>query len=42
LQEIVYIGDHIFTDVNVAKAYMKWRTVLIVRELEDEVLAMER
>jgi hypothetical protein len=30
-------GDHIFTDVNVAKGYMRWRTALIVRELEDEV-----
>lgn len=41
-EDICYVGDHIFTDVNVAKGHMRWKTVLIVRELEDEVVAMER
>ena len=40
--DIMYIGDHIFTDVNVAKLYMRWRTALIVREVEEEVVAMDR
>jgi HAD superfamily 5'-nucleotidase-like hydrolase len=40
--DIMYIGDHIFTDVNLAKAYMRWRTALIVREIEEEVVAMDR
>jgi len=39
--DIMYIGDHIFTDVNLAKAYMRWRTALIVREIEEEVVAMD-
>jgi hypothetical protein len=38
----MFVGDHILTDVNVAKATLQWRTVLIMRELEDEVLAMEK
>ena len=36
-EEVAYIGDHIFTDVNVAKCVCKWKTVLVVRELEEEV-----
>eukprot|EP00291_Cryptomonas_curvata_P028460 CAMPEP_0172206706 /NCGR_PEP_ID=MMETSP1050-20130122/33378_1 /TAXON_ID=233186 /ORGANISM="Cryptomonas curvata, Strain CCAP979/52" /LENGTH=585 /DNA_ID=CAMNT_0012885841 /DNA_START=309 /DNA_END=2064 /DNA_ORIENTATION=+ len=40
--DVMYIGDHIFTDVNVAKGYMRWRTALIVRELEDEVIAFDK
>lgn len=40
--DMLYVGDHIFTDVNVAKGYMRWRTALIVREFEDEVIAMDR
>ncbi len=33
---------HICTDVNIAKSYMRWRTALIVREVEEEVIAMDR
>mmetsp|Transcript_9338 Transcript_9338/g.14729 ORF Transcript_9338/g.14729 Transcript_9338/m.14729 type:complete len:773 (+) Transcript_9338:291-2609(+) len=40
--QIMYIGDHIFTDVNVANKIMRWRTALIVREIEEEVVAMDR
>lgn len=40
-EEILYVGDHIFTDVNVSKSIMRWRTALIVREIEDEVRAAE-
>jgi len=40
--DIMFVGDHIFTDVNIAKSTLRWRTVLIMRELEDEVLAMEK
>ncbi len=41
-EQVMFVGDHILTDVNVAKATLQWRTVLIMRELEDEVLAMEK
>ncbi|MEM1347198.1 MAG: HAD-IG family 5'-nucleotidase [Myxococcota bacterium] len=34
--EILYVGDHIFTDVNISKSIMRWRTALILRELEEE------
>lgn len=40
--EVMYVGDHIFTDVNIAKEYMRWRTALIVKEFEEEVLAIDR
>lgn len=39
--EILYVGDHMFGDVHVTKAVLRWRTALILRELEDEVRAME-
>ena len=28
--------------MNIAKSYMRWRTALIVREVEEEVIAMDR
>ncbi|KAG0554463.1 hypothetical protein KC19_12G093800 [Ceratodon purpureus] len=40
--EILYVGDHIFTDVSQSKVNLKWRTALICRELEREVRAMAR
>jgi hypothetical protein len=37
--EILYVGDHIFGDVHVSKNVLRWRTALIVRELEQEIAA---
>ncbi|HJQ38174.1 MAG TPA: HAD-IG family 5'-nucleotidase [Thermoanaerobaculia bacterium] len=37
--EILYVGDHMFGDVHVTKDVLRWRTALILRELEDEILA---
>lgn len=39
--EILYAGDHIYGDVRVSKTLLRWRTALIVRELEDEITALE-
>jgi len=39
--EILYLGDHIFGDVHVPTSVMRWRTGLILRELEDELVAVE-
>jgi HAD superfamily 5'-nucleotidase-like hydrolase len=39
--EILYVGDHIFSDVRMSKSLLRWRTALILRELEDEVEALE-
>ncbi len=39
--EILYIGDHLFADVHVSKAALRWRTALVVRELEQELLAVQ-
>jgi 5'-nucleotidase len=39
--EILYVGDHMFGDVHVTKQSLHWRTALILRELEDEVKALD-
>jgi HAD superfamily 5'-nucleotidase-like hydrolase len=38
--QILYVGDHLFGDVHSSKAYLRWRTALILRELESEVAAI--
>jgi HAD superfamily 5'-nucleotidase-like hydrolase len=40
--EILYVGDHIYGDVHVSKSILRWRTGLIVREIEAEIAAEER
>jgi hypothetical protein len=40
--EILYLGDHLFGDVHVSKEILRWRTGLILREMESEMLAMEK
>jgi 5'-nucleotidase len=39
--EILYVGDHIFSDVRVSQSLLRWRTALIVRSLEEELDALE-
>jgi HAD superfamily 5'-nucleotidase-like hydrolase len=39
--EILYLGDHLFGDVHVSKEILRWRTGLILREMESEIQAME-
>ncbi len=36
-EEILYVGDHLFVDVNISKKVLRWRTALVVRELETEI-----
>jgi len=40
--EILYVGDHMFGDVHVTKDVLRWRTALILRELEAEIAENER
>jgi len=40
-EEILYVGDHIFADVHVSKSLLRWRTALILRQLEEEIAALE-
>jgi HAD superfamily 5'-nucleotidase-like hydrolase len=40
-EEILFVGDHIFADVNVSKSMLRWRTALVARELEDEFRAVD-
>lgn len=39
--QFLYVGDHIFSDVNVSKSVNQWRTCLVFRSLEDELTALE-
>ncbi len=39
-EEILYVGDHMFADVHVTKSLLRWRTALVVRELEQEMDAL--
>ena len=41
-EEILYVGDHIFVDVNISKNILRWRTALVIRELEDEIISLRR
>ena len=38
--KILYVGDHIYSDVKVSKNLHRWRTALIIRELEKEIEAL--
>ncbi|XP_056841679.1 uncharacterized protein LOC108837924 isoform X2 [Raphanus sativus] len=38
--EILYVDDHIYTDVSGSKVHLRWRTALICRELEEECTAL--
>jgi hypothetical protein len=38
--EILYVGDHVYGDVRVSKSVLRWRTALILRELEGEIAAI--
>ncbi len=40
--EFLYVGDHMFGDVEVTKSVLRWRTALILRELEEEVHAADK
>ena len=37
---ILYVGDHLYTDVRITKNVLRWRSALIVRELEGELSAL--
>tara|TARA_Y200000002_G_scaffold382750_1_gene401108 strand:- start:3002 stop:4120 length:1119 start_codon:yes stop_codon:yes gene_type:complete len=39
-EEVIYVGDHMYTDINISKRIFGWRTCLIVREIEQEVTTL--
>jgi HAD superfamily 5'-nucleotidase-like hydrolase len=39
-EEILYVGDHLFGDVHASKAALRWRTALVIHELEAEIDAL--
>jgi hypothetical protein len=38
--QIMYIGDHVESDVHVSKSIHRWRTGLVLRELEEELTCL--
>jgi len=40
--QILYVGDHMYSDVSVTKSLMRWRTALILRELEHDLAAEQQ
>ena len=40
--KILYVGDHVFGDVQASKSILRWRTALILRELEREIIAQRK
>lgn len=40
-EQILYVGDHVFSDVRISRDMLRWRTALVVRELEEELRALE-
>ena len=38
--EIMYIGDHVESDVHATKSILRWRTGLVLRELEEELACL--
>lgn len=40
-RELLYVGDHIFGDVHVTKKLLRWRTALVLRELEQEIASTQ-
>ncbi len=40
-EEILYVGDHIFSDVRVSRSLLRWRTALVLRMLEEELETLE-
>ena len=40
--EIMYVGDHVESDVHATKSILRWRTGLVLRELEEELACLNR
>ena len=36
-EDILYVGDHVYADVHVSSQIRRWRTALVLRELEQEI-----
>jgi 5'-nucleotidase len=40
--DIMYVGDHVESDVHATKSILRWRTALVLPELEAEFLCVKR
>jgi len=39
--QILYVGDHAYADVHISKKLRRWRTALVIREIEEEIRAQD-
>ena len=42
LAQVLYVGDHVFSDILKSKRVIGWRTLLVVPELETELALAQR
>jgi len=40
--EMMYVGDHVESDVHATKSILRWRTGLVLNELEEELASLKR
>ena len=36
--QVLYVSDHIYSDLNMSKKWVGWRTMLVVPELQTELI----
>lgn len=41
-REVLYVGDHIYSDINIAKKSRRWYTALVLREMEQELFELSQ
>jgi hypothetical protein len=40
--ELLYVGDHLYTDIRITKDVLRWRTAFVLRELENELTELDQ
>ena len=40
--KVLYISDHIYSDLNMSKKWVGWRTMLVVPELQTELVLQRK
>lgn len=40
--QVLYISDHIYSDLNMSKKWVGWRTMLVVPELQTELVLQRK
>lgn len=40
--QVLYVSDHIYSDLNMSKKWVGWRTMLVVPELQTELVLQRK